>query len=62
MNEKRVLDHKSVQLRSLLNRGDGASGEVLLLVFTGDGVLVTEDEVKLHVVVSICGYMCEGCL
>ena len=53
MSGRRILDHKSVQLRVLVDRGHGASGEVLLFVFAGDGVLVTEDEVKLHGVVSM---------
>ena len=53
MNERHVLDYKSVQLRGLFNRGDGTSGEVLFLVFTGDGVLVTEDKVNLRGVVSM---------
>ena len=60
MNEKHVLDYKSVQLRGLVNRGYGASGEVLLLVFTGDGVLVTEDEVNLRGAVSIRGDTCKA--
>jgi len=53
MKERRVLDYKSVQLRGLFDRGNGTSGEVLLLVFTGDRVLVTEDEVNLRGVVSM---------
>ena len=59
MNEKRALDHKSIQLRVLVDSERGASSEVFLLVFTSDGVLVTEDEVKLRGVVSECGDMCK---
>lgn len=47
------LNHKSVQLGGLLDNGHRASSEVLLLVFAGDGVLVTEDEVNLGGVVRI---------
>ena len=48
MNERRVLDCQSVQLRILANRGHGASSEVLLFVFAGDRVLVAEDKVNLR--------------
>lgn len=48
MNERRVLDYQGVQLRGLVNRGHRSSSEVLLLVFTSDRVLVTEDEVNLR--------------
>ena len=51
MNERHILDYKSVQLRGLLDGGHRASSEMLLLVFTSDRVLMTEDEVDLHGVV-----------
>ena len=60
INERRVLDHKRVQLRGLVDRRNGSSSEVLLLIFTSDGVLVTEDEVNLCGVVSVCGDTCKG--
>jgi len=60
MNVRRVLDHKSVQLRGLFDRGRGASSEVLLLVFTSNGVLMTEDEVNLCGVVSMCDDTCKA--
>lgn len=60
VSERHVLDHQSVQLRGLLDGGHGTTGEVLLLVFTSDRVLVTEDEVKLRGMVSMCGDTYEG--
>ena len=53
MNEGCVLDHQSVQLGRLVDRGHWSSSEVFLFVFTSDGVLVTEDEVNLSGTVSM---------
>ena len=58
INERHVLDHERVQLRGLVDGRHGAPSEVLLFVFTSDGVLVTEDEVDLCGVVSMCGATC----
>ena len=60
--ERPVLDHQSVQLGGLLNGGREARSEVLLLVFTSDGVLVTEDEVNLRGGVSIWSDTCKSSL
>ena len=59
MNQGSVLDYKSVQLGSLVDRRHRASSEMLLLVFAGDGVLVTEDEVNLGGTVSMWGDTCK---
>ena len=53
-NRRRVLDHKSVQLGGLIDGRDGATSEVLLLVFAGDWILVAEDEVNLGGAVRAC--------
>jgi hypothetical protein len=54
VNRGCALNHESVQLGGLIDCGNGASGKVLLLVFTGDGVLVTEDEVNLNGGIRMC--------
>lgn len=52
-NGRRVLNHKGVQLGGLIDRGHRTSSEVFFLVFTGDGVLVAEDEMNLGETVRI---------
>ena len=43
-----ILDNESVETNELLDGRFGGSLEMLLLEFTGNGVLVTEDEVNLE--------------